>query len=758
MSKGNSSGVKLSAKWQLDAALLSRPVDLTALVSMSKSHPDNFLEDNTLHRLVTSLLNEKNSAKSDKDTKLDVLNIMANVAASKTAVSEVRVALQGISEWFDEYMSAEESGPGQDPELHKAMVLLLARCWDYKLKTEDVLELTQGNRRIALCTVVGLLEDGETYSTTLKQKQAPGQGKIGQWEHELVCQRYEKPLLLQICRLLRGFTHPGTYFEASGEEIALYSVERFAAEMDCLLEITLQSHLVEKLALALYDCLFSLKEEEEGDDEDSYLSLLDESDHMAVVSVHAFLQNLYFYATRHNDAYRRHMLVETLLIPRLVLPYLDRCVLHVLILNNRAEAFADMLDGDQVAQMTLHNPNLVKGIAASIRSVIIASFRAPATQFVMTILRKFNPTGQMLRARAFCVYHEYIFALLCMLNINMGALDLSQPASTDEYTSVDGFNPHALLNDLAIVYALMDKEKQSRVYKRVMSSGALPLCRDTPSYAAVMSVLLGGVAGQLSYGVGGQVSRAESEAVNEGEDEVWDSRAEAKKSHADRMAALRFVEEYTAAPDTARGGTAATAASEEQVGAPAVADSKESAPPSAFAISVAIANAADEKATSKQQAASLRLLGDLPSLQPDRTSKQHRDNVRIALNLQLPSEAKAQGKTMMSSGSGGGSSSSPSTKKPVVTDSSIPAEFLCSINGHVMKDPVRNGSSGPVYERATIELWLGTRGSICPINHTPLTKEDLVPVDDLRNRIKRYHIEQTTRRTASNSEDDLYDF
>lgn len=70
------------------------------------------------------------------------------------------------------------------------MVLLLARCWDYKLKTEDVLELTQGNRKIALCTTVGLLEDGETYSTELRQKQKPSQGKMGQWEHELVCQRY----------------------------------------------------------------------------------------------------------------------------------------------------------------------------------------------------------------------------------------------------------------------------------------------------------------------------------------------------------------------------------------------------------------------------------------------------------------------------------------------------------------------------------------------------------------------------------------
>jgi hypothetical protein len=37
---GMSKAVQLSAKWQLDAALLSRPVDLTPLVSMSKSHPE----------------------------------------------------------------------------------------------------------------------------------------------------------------------------------------------------------------------------------------------------------------------------------------------------------------------------------------------------------------------------------------------------------------------------------------------------------------------------------------------------------------------------------------------------------------------------------------------------------------------------------------------------------------------------------------------------------------------------------------------
>lgn len=129
-------------------------------------------------------------------------------------------------------------------------------------------------------------------------------------------------------------------------------------------------------------------------DAGSLSSLLDESDHMAVVSVHAFLQNLYFYASHNNDEYRRHMLVDTMLIPRLILPYLDKCVQHSVILNKRAAAFSEALkqpvgesEDDAVAAFALDSPQLVKGIAASLRTLVIASFRAPATQYVMSLLR-----------------------------------------------------------------------------------------------------------------------------------------------------------------------------------------------------------------------------------------------------------------------------------------------------------------------------------------------------------------------------------
>lgn len=636
----------LTAKWQLDAALLSRPVDLTALVSMSRTTPDKFTEDDTLHRLIAILLNEKNKIKSDKDTKLDVLNILANVAGGcKKSVAEVRVALGGISEWFDEYIATEESDPGEEPELHKAMVLLLARCWDYRLKTEDVLELTQGNRRIALCTVVGILEDGETYSTELKRRQSPGAGKMGQWEHELVCQRYEKPLLLQTCRLLRGFTHPGTYFEASTEELALYNVEKFAEEIDGLLDITLRSKLVEKLAMALYDCLFDSVDEKEkmkrnlislDNVEETSLSsahdvvILEESDHMAVVSVHAFLQNLYFYTSGRNDEFRSHMLVETLLIPRLVLPYLDRCVTHATILNQRAEAYSDMLEGDVIAEMALHNPQLVKGIAASLRTLIVASFRAPATQFVMALLKRLNPTAQILRARSFCKHHEYIFALLCLLNVNMGALDLSRSKETnatgDSYTRYEGYHAPTLLSELATVFSSMDSATQARVHKRVVSSGALPISRDTPSYVAVISILNGGEAGQLEYGL----KKGAEEKGGNSEDDNWDSRAEAKSDIKTRMASMKDDSSSNMTSSIQNENNRHENQSENE-------------------------NFSEEKneinksdMDEKGQSSSYRLLGDLPSLGAgpsnnrdyNREKARERDQVdkeiKVALNLELP--------------------------------------------------------------------------------------------------------------------------
>ena len=65
----------------------------------------------------------------------------------------------------------------------------------------------------------------------------------------------------------------------------------------------------------------------------------------------------------------------------------------------------------------------------------------------------------------------------------MGALELGREAeSKDE-------NPHELLHGLARVYQMIDGDARERVRRIVKESGALPVARDTPCFAAVLQML-----------------------------------------------------------------------------------------------------------------------------------------------------------------------------------------------------------------------------------------------------------------------------
>jgi hypothetical protein len=221
------------------------------------------------------------------------------------------------------------------------------------------------------------------------------------------------------------------------------------------------------------------------------------------------LQNLYSFAgPERADVYRQHLLADTLLVPRLVLPYLNRCVAAANLLSRRAETYDGLLsnrdegkeDGgsgglDNDVALALDDMNLVAGCAAALRVLIIASFRAPPTRFVLGLLRRLNPTASLLRAAVFVARHDYLFALLCLLNVNMGALDLSvrsnfnskkkkkaENEDADEDTDddeladeladendenlVEAYYAHSLLHDMASVHAMMDATAQQRVMNR----------------------------------------------------------------------------------------------------------------------------------------------------------------------------------------------------------------------------------------------------------------------------------------------------
>ena len=121
--------------------------------------------------------------------------------------------------------------------------------------------------------------------------------------------------------------------------------------------------------------------------------------------------------------------------------------------------------------------------------------------------------------------------------------------------------------------------------------------------------------------------------------------------------------------------------------------------------------------------------------------EKHQQDVKIALSLEIHNNiAGTSGSNAASSfmkadaKSSGGGVSSGRAAAAANHDPAIPQEFLCAINGHVMKEPVRVRSSGLVFELATIDLWLQTRGAVCPITNTQLERSDLEPADDLRNR------------------------
>lgn len=620
------------------------------------------------------------------------------MTSDETKLEQTRMALNGVNEWFDDYMAREESRAADternvEPEIHKLMLLLLSRLYDYKLKTEDLFDLVRMDKILGLETVVGLLEDGETYTTELHQKQAPSTGRMGQWEHKLVCHRHEKPLVLQLCRLLRGFTLPASYFgvDSIRTELTEHDVNEFTTEMNLLLDITLKTQLVEKLSVACHECLFATPEWAQNDG-DSETAAFDDVDHRSISCVHSFVQNLYFYATHRIDDFRQHLLADTLLIPRLILPYLDRSVHHALELNARAVAYNESLDiatdegetpdSDEAYGRrrrrealargggcgVLENPPLVQGISASLRTLIIASFRAPPTRFMHELLRRLNPTESLLYASAFVSCHEYIFALLCLLNVNMGALDLSAtdileedggqckgaPDTDDFTTSAEPIErhparaAHALLHALARVHRQMSGEAQSRVLQTVTYSGSLPVSRDTPSFAAIMSVLLGGSSSrQLEYASG-------LTEENSG----------------------RFIDEDREAAEF-----------QQQARAEAKQEAKERAE---FFDSKRLRN--DDKHSAlpvAKTSESFRLLGDLPCLNQRKDVGSLRDldiiereewqgSRPVQLHLELPTDNKQKWSRLQATKA----ASLPSKE-------SFPTEFACAINGHMMKEPVR---------------------------------------------------------------------
>ncbi|KAH7680948.1 Zinc finger RING/FYVE/PHD-type protein [Dioscorea alata] len=65
----------------------------------------------------------------------------------------------------------------------------------------------------------------------------------------------------------------------------------------------------------------------------------------------------------------------------------------------------------------------------------------------------------------------------------------------------------------------------------------------------------------------------------------------------------------------------------------------------------------------------------------------------------------------------------------------IPYHFRCPISLELMRDPV-TVSTGQTYDRASIESWVATGNTTCPVTRSPLTEFTLIPNHTLRRLIQ----------------------
>ncbi|EXC17320.1 U-box domain-containing protein 26 [Morus notabilis] len=77
----------------------------------------------------------------------------------------------------------------------------------------------------------------------------------------------------------------------------------------------------------------------------------------------------------------------------------------------------------------------------------------------------------------------------------------------------------------------------------------------------------------------------------------------------------------------------------------------------------------------------------------------------------------------------------PGSLEPLDLGVQIPYHFRCPISLELMRDPV-TVSTGQTYDRASIESWVATGNTTCPVTRAPLTDFTLIPNHTLRRLIQ----------------------
>jgi hypothetical protein len=472
------------------------------------------------------------------------------------------------------------------------------------------------------------------------------------------------------------------------------------------------------------------------------------------------------------------------------------------------QALQDQAEGeDRDLRRQRQFATLASGVATSLRTLVMATFRSASLVEANAAAcgggeddvdnhigahatwDASNPTAALLRASMFVASQPKVFALVCLLNANMNAVDLTtrRASPTAENFRENGSaeneedadeeesgtellrrsNANSLLHDLAHQAASMSQDALAKTLAYVQSDvHGLPVQRDVPSYAAVLSVLENASKHDNSVPRTPPRGRAQAKREAKGyrynlndnsdddDDEEPLGRSQMKSEASARARRLqeeqqhigqdrsrsmrnqREVDEDGEDDEIHHGSTHSEQPRDKhpsfQADAKIIAGGASEAKGSAGSSSQQVMEPACKNMESR-----FRLLGDLPSLCLQLNSSQihsrndgssdERDDNGSRNKLSLTSASSMEAKQT-------GTNDAPLFAAAFGTPRRAPPELCCAINGHVMKEPVRARDSKLVFERATIRLWLATRGSVCPITHSPLFEDDLKPDIALRSK------------------------
>jgi hypothetical protein len=805
--------------------------EVAVLVHATNCDPKSIFKcgEDTGAQVLDSLIDLMNS-KEPLKVKQSAMIVIANAAKVRQQRDMVYTALQQLTRQFDDAMQQRVAGRSKRTDqkynreqgaLHEIVLVALLRVTGYKMGTTELLELVGGD----LCLALDLIRSAVQVTA------------------------YEDELVNGMMKLLQALSQPASFFTQEdapapreGEhgrgklEISASAVDGFSDRINEVLVHSIQSGLITSVIDSLSARFF--KQQGRGTHQ-RFRDNLTPMRHTSLHCLMGFLLNVHGHSTTIPARFKQHLLVAADVAAKILNPYL------ALALELRPR---ELMMTKELLPFTLLDPFVIRGLKLTLKLMVVLHFGMPNqlqhardTSVTKDVLQKAGSTTLFSR-------HPNLLALLLLYEINIASVCAHESAgnnpkessssSSGSGSSISSISSSSvssssssssrgsatielienLLNDSRITSSQL-----ALVRRRLVASGALPVCRSTESYTLVS---------ELMERVCAKARRRESkhESSDEEDGDGWakaggspsgsESKAERIQQQQGQPLHQPKAEEKEGAPVPASVEAKQLTEERRRQSTPlyqlydddehALMESYEGL--QGFACGELVLEKPESSAEAKQEQGSVLSssnrsttsssgggghLSGLPPLKSvslgsphssspsSRRSSSSRSSSQTSTprserkrHQQARAEVKAEAEreTRGSShksesegrhGSNGDASPGIASDRGGSSgglggdvDGDTPKNFLCSINGHVMQQPVRS-PHGHTFESSTIERWIGQQGSICPHTGKHLQLVDLQPDQDLRADISRWLIQRTMEaNTASelDGDDDLYDF